>query len=610
MKSIFRFLFGKEMWWSRLGVLSATSFLTLIWFVVDWSASTTFRSMSDWMLWVVNILGALVLTLPYLLTRRVWVQGLVLLLADFLLLANIMYCRTYFTAIPPESYALVSNLGDFTASVWDSLSWLDLGIPLILMAGVTAAYSVPRFSGKRVIVRYLCCMGLMAVISGVGITLRGGFYRCYDQLVQQCYYSTCGTPTYTVAGHLAYSLMDGAKRVGSSNFDDIDQWIADHGRLMPYTVLPDSVPHRKNLVVIICESLESWVIGAQIDGKPVTPYLNSLVADSTTFYAPNVLTQVAAGRSIECQLLMHSGLLPMIGTVYSMKYPASTYPSIPKAMREKYGAESIIFTCDKPITWNQEAISRAFGYDSLIDRRSWVIDEVIGNPAKLSDGSFLRQSVKKIQDDGLWPEGQPAMLTFVTYSGHSPFKLPDRMKDKDFDISAQGFPRKLEDYITMAHYTDSQLPTLVEYIRSRRDYEDTMILIIGDHEGLASWRNEIRSSSPTAANLVSEGQFTPFILLNSPVAGREETVMGQVNIYTTLLQALRLDDYPWKGMGESMFYPSVSAAVSVMPGAFVGSSDSISPDIRDHMLKSCSVSYEIICFDYMRDFLLHKSTPR
>ena len=57
-------------------------------------------------------------------------------------------------------------------------------------------------------------------------------------------------------------------------------------RLVAVQELPaDAVP-RRNLVLIICESLESWPVEARIDGKEITPYLNSLLRDSTTCMLP------------------------------------------------------------------------------------------------------------------------------------------------------------------------------------------------------------------------------------------------------------------------------------------------------------------------------------
>lgn len=572
-----------------------------MWFIIDWCSFTTFRAMSDWLLYCNNILAAIILSIPFIATKKVWLQTTFLAIIDCLFLANLMYCRTYFTAIPPESYALAGNMADFTASIWTSLRYMDLGFPIILIIGTIITYRIkPRVAPRRGI-RLTFLSVILALISGCVIICRGGFYAAYDKLTQSCYYSTCGVPIYTIGGHLGYFALDKANASSADMHKEINQWIDEHNRLMPYRGLPDSIEKRKNLVVIICESLESWPLQANAGGKAITPYLNSLIADSTTLFVPNVLTQVASGRSIDFQLLLNTGLLPMTGTVYSMKYPSATYPSLNKALAEKNGSKSIIFTCDKPITWNQEAISRAFGYDSLIDRRAWNIDELIGNPGKLSDGSFLRQSVEKLRNENIWPAGEPVMLTFVTYSGHSPFVLPDKFKDSKFDLSDTKLPEKLKDYITMAHYTDSQLHTIVDYLKSRPDYDDTLILITGDHEGLGVLREESRMASKEASALVSSGQFTPLIMLNSPVTGRIDKVVGQVDIYPTLLNLLGLDDYEWKGLGCSILSPvHPGIAISSMTLEMAGDSTSIRPEIVRSLNRGRRVSDAIIRNDYFK----------
>ena len=104
----------------------------------------------------------------------------------------------------------------------------------------------------------------------------------------------------------------------------------------PHRALTDSIAVRDNLVIILCESLESWVIDRKVDGVEITPVLDSLIADTaSTLYAPNVLTQVAAGRSIDCQLLVNAGMLPMQSSVYSMRYPQNRYYTLNRALAEK-----------------------------------------------------------------------------------------------------------------------------------------------------------------------------------------------------------------------------------------------------------------------------------
>lgn len=543
--------------------------------------------------------------LPYVLTRRVWVQGVWLAILDAFMISNIMYCRTYFTAIPADNYALAGNLGDFTASVADSIKWPDAIFFIILIGGWIVASRLPRRQIANLWGRYASLSAILLIVAITGIFCKGNFFSQYDKLVQSCYYSTCGVPTYTLAGHLAYSIH-AEGRPSEAMQSEAVEWLETHdigvGNTPPH-LLTDST--RQNLVVIILESFESWPIETNINGVAVTPYINSLISQPSTFFAPNMLTQVASGRSIDCQLLLNAGLLPPLGSVYSMKYPHSTYPTINKALREKYGTRSIIFTADKPITWNQSAIARSFGYDSLIDRRAWKMDEMIGNPAKLSDGSFMRQAVERIKDaaSGLWPIGKPAMLTFVTYSGHNPFIIPDKFNDPILSSKLGGLPKGIKHYIEAAHYTDSQLHILIDYLKSRPDYDKTLIVITGDHEGLATLRRDAMHS-PKARKFVSSEQFTPFIVLNSPIGGRYDKVMGQIDMYPTLLDMLGLDGYSWRGLGHSILRSNApQCAVSSMTGEVAG--DTTGVDMT-HLIKARRVSDVLIRADMLRSHSLDK----
>lgn len=87
---------------------------------------------------------------------------------------------------------------------------------------------------------------------------------------------------------------------------------------------------RNNCIVILAESLESWVLEREVERQEITPYLNKLLQDSTTLYAPHVLTQVKGGRSIDAQLLLCAGMLPINSGTYSSQYPDHTYGTLQK----------------------------------------------------------------------------------------------------------------------------------------------------------------------------------------------------------------------------------------------------------------------------------------
>ena len=583
---------------SRVWVFVGGCFLTFIAFDLLWCMETTFRCMSNPALYVNSLLWSLLLTVPYSIFRKMWIQGVIMVLLDLVLEANFMYCRTYFSAIPLESYFLAGNLKDFQASVWDSIRCSDVILPLVTLLTFWTACKVRNRYNSGIFWKYLILTIVSGLLSWILAAIGGGYKAQISKMEESCYYSTCVVPVYTIFGNIIYqATQNSSSELTADDVLEIETWLKNKAELRSYTALPDSVSDRTNLVIILCESLESWVLQKDVEGKPITPYLNSLIEDSSTLYAPNVLTQVAAGRSIDCQLLINAGMLPMLQSVYSMKYPRSTYKTIVKAMKERDGARAYILTCDKPIVWNQEAIGKAFGIDTLLHRSSWHNDEMVGNPAKLSDGSFLRQSVDKLKAGEIWKEGEPAFLQWVTYSGHNPFRLPDKLKDSDFSVP-DTWKEKAADYVTMAHYTDASLKPLIEYLKSRSDYDRTMIVITGDHEGLAAHRSTLLKDK-NMHGIINENQFTPLIILNSPISGRYDDVMGQIDIYPTLLQLMGLDDYEWKGMGQSIFEKGKPAyAISSMTNSVTGDSSDIDFRVKNNIEAARKISDKIISKDY------------
>lgn len=115
-----------------------------------------------------------------------------------------------------------------------------------------------------------------------------------------------------------------------------------------------------------------------------------------------------------------------------------------------------------------------------------------------------------------------------------------------------------------ANYTDHALSQFLEYLKTRPDYGQILIVITGDHEGLAADRLAICQSSG-GRGIVSDKPFTPFIVVNSPIGIRYDKVMGQIDMYPTLLDLLKLDDYAWKGLGRSIFDPEKKPLRLILP---------------------------------------------
>lgn len=218
-------LFPADMWAGRLALLVIAAFFKLLIFDVIWCSGTTFRAMSDIGLYVNAIFAALIIVLPYVLTRRLWVESVIFFLVDILLICNLMYCRTYFTAIPLDSYLLAGNLNDFKASVVDSMRWYDILLPLSTLAAIIVCLPAIKKFPKGYLWKYLLTALAAGILAFLTALSKGGFMAHYSKLQESCYYTTCTTPIYTVGGSMIYDAVSTSKKLSDEERRMVSDWI-------------------------------------------------------------------------------------------------------------------------------------------------------------------------------------------------------------------------------------------------------------------------------------------------------------------------------------------------------------------------------------------------
>lgn len=584
----------RQQLWDKTAIIFAVGiFLTFVAFDVIWCMDTTFASFSFFETYATKIIATLALAGVYALTRCRWAQIVVMALLDVLLVANLMYFRTYYSAIPASSYLEAGNLADFKASVTDSLRWADIVLPLITIATAVMAfrYKTTKRQPLTAVLKWWAAplAGFALLLTGVNLC-KGGFHKSLRSVRQSAYLCSADAPIFSVFGCIWYDITDAAEPITPEKQAEIELWLASQPKHQP----ADSVTEkRSNLLIVFAESLESWVLEKKVDGKEITPCLNRLLKEKSTLYAPNVLTQVKGGRSIDAQLMICSGLLPLMSGTYSSLYYDNTFYTLQKAMRGLKHSRSYLLTIDKVSTWNQGAVARSFGTDTIISYHDFKMTEAFGTHKRIGDASFFQQCREKIERGEVWKPGESVYMQFVTYSGHAPFKLPDHLRTITFPAS---IPEKVADYMTTAHYTDKAIGDFVAYLKTLPQYKETIVVIVGDHEGLASYRQEL-VDNPACRGLVSDKQLTPFIVLNSPVGMRYDKFMGQIDIYPTLLNLMQLDAYRWHGLGQSILDPRKQgvAVGSVMNVEGTGSDKEV-----ERLKEAHTVSDYMLRYDWLK----------
>lgn len=597
-----KFILPETLWNKRFTYWWLCSLATLLAADLLWMIQTTFRPFCFVPFYPYLLLNATILTLPAALSRRSWIQALVLFIYDFLMIANLMYCRTYFNAIPAESYLLVGNLSDFTDSVFSSFQWYYTILPLITaLAWIFCRRIIGKNTSKPKFTTYIITVIVLIFLAWASDAWRKqSLLKTIEHIRNECKTNMCILPVYQIGGYIAFDILKDQSVLSPEDEQKVSSWLNKHHSITdPYynqRESSDTISHPSNLIIILCESFESWLLGKNVEGNELTPNLNKLLNDSSTFYAPNVLTQVGHGRSIDGQLLILAGLLPHSSTVYANQRADNTYFTLPKAMKEK-GGTSAILSGDKPQVWNQSLVVKAFGIDTLLHHTSWEFKELDGTKThSLSDGALMRQSVEKLKNGEILKPGNKELLIFITHSGHHPFRIDKKLRQIEFK---KDYSESIADYMIAANHTDYSIGVLIDYLKTRPDWEQTMIVITGDHEGIAQLRDQALKD-PNSAELVDPKPHTPLLIINSPIPGRYDGELGQVDLYSTILDLMGWYDYPWKGIGQSIFDPSFPGLAYNPTLDIVGDKNNTNPETINHLKESQNISSSIIQFDMLR----------
>ncbi|MGG7059963.1 LTA synthase family protein [Clostridium tertium] len=311
----------------------------------------------------------------------------------------------------------------------------------------------------------------------------------------------------------------------------------------------------KNLLVIQVESLESFIIGKEINGQKITPVLNNLI--NTGLYFPNIYEQVNEGTSSDSDLMINTSMFPLRRGSTFFRYPATTYNSLPNLL-EEMNYETIAIHPDKGSFWNYVNGLKGIGFNKFVDYYSFNVDEKIG--LGISDESYFKQVVPMIKE-----LKEPFYAFTVTLTSHGPFDLPEEKRvlnlDDELDTSELG------GYFESIKYTDTQIGTFLELLDKEGLLDNTVVVIEGDHTGVHKYYNSsIEKLSNKEDWYLDNGNHTiPFIIWSKDMEESKtfDTIGGQVDIMPTLLYLLGVDNdkYINTALGRNLLNTNKSFAV-------------------------------------------------
>jgi len=531
--------------------------------------------LQHWHVVAVNVANALLLLSPYwLLPRRWrWVVWLPLTLLTVWCMAQLCYCRAYDDLMPWHSLTLTQNVNStLAASTMSLLRWQDLLVVLPYLALIAVCAAGLEWSPGRDVCRTRAF--LVTILAAVLVGAAG--YLDGDTNYERRFLHNFGGRNYFARNgmipYVAFTLHEEFKAhsVTDEEREQVKQFMA--------TECPRYSDNRycrvdgRNLVLIIVESLHTWPIGMRVDGREVTPELNRLIAQEGTIYAPHVLFQTSHGHSSDAHFIYNTGLLPLRDGVVAVSHGDGPYPTLADAL-SGYDCREVI--CTPSVNWNQAMTARTYGFDTLYTR-----DDLVASGALSRHGGIDDAALTDFTSSLLPRLIQPFFLELVTMTMHAPY--PAGKVPRSWITAADTLNAEARGYLECVHVTDSCIGSLVKAIRDLGIERNTVVAIVSDHTQL--YLNRIKGIPDREASPVDWG--IPLIIAGADTTCSYLPVIGQIDVFPTLIDVMGVNEYWWKGLGHSLLRYPVTSAIQPRNMSVIGDSSRLT----DHQRRAWDIS--------------------
>ncbi|MFF2480832.1 LTA synthase family protein [Paenibacillus sp. NPDC058071] len=294
-----------------------------------------------------------------------------------------------------------------------------------------------------------------------------------------------------------------------------------------------------NVVLIQSEALHDFTIGLKYREQEVTPNLNKFISES--YYFTNFFNQTSQGRTSDAEFTTLTSLYPLqSGSVYTT-YPAHKYKSLPVILsgRGYYTFSAHGYRGD---FWNRNQVHKAMGFRESFFAKDFEMDDIVG--MGISDNSFFKQSLSRI--DQL---PQPFFSFLITLTNHHPYNY--QVPGEKFDVGVwEG--TFLGDYLKSVHFADANLGKFLDSLKQKSYYDNTIIVIYGDHDSGVSLE-DIKAIDDRVTGNARTNKVPLIIYIPGENSETFSKVAGHLDTLPTLLHLLGINNEQSLFMGKNLF---------------------------------------------------------
>lgn len=485
-----------------------------------------------------------------------------------ILYSNILYYRFFNDFVTLPTLFQTSNAGHLGGSIADLTEWHDViyFTDLVILAVVLWMKRKEwklQVTPKR---KVLAILAAGAVIFAVNLGLAEAdrpqlLSRAFDRNYLIKY---LGAYNYTV-----YDAVQTVKNEKQSAFASSDDLTNVENYTKSHYAAPDEEYFGKakgmNVIKIHLESFQSFLIDYKLNGQEVTPFLNSLAHNNEYMYFDNFFHQTGQGKTADAELMMDTSLfgLPQ-GSAFVLK-GRNTYQAAPAILNQKAGYTSAVLHGDYKTFWNRNEIYKQMGVDTFFDASYYNMEGERKINYGLKDKPFFEESIPMLQS-----LEQPFYAHLMTLTNHFPFVMDEG--DATIEPATTG-DGTVDRYFQTARYMDEALQSFFADLKKAGLYDNSMIIIYGDHYGISENHNkamaQIMGEEITDFKNAQLQRVPLFIHVPGVEGGVKHQYGGEIDVVPTMLHLLGIDNKEFIQFGTDLLSSEHDEVVAFRNGDFV-----------------------------------------
>ncbi|MEN0645133.1 LTA synthase family protein [Alkalicoccobacillus gibsonii] len=489
-------------------------------------------------------------------------------LMTIVLYANIMFYRFFDDFLTLPNLMQTDNVSNMTDGIFstmyghDFLYFVDLAILLFVLIQ-NKAFKEIKFRKSLASTAIITGIAIFAVnLTLAEIDRPQLLTRTFDRNYIVKY---LGLYNYTVYDGIQTAQMESQRAYASS--DDLTN--AKHYATSHYAEPNEELfgaGKGKNIIKIHLESFQTFLLDYELDGEEVTPFLNSLAhGEEDMTYFDNFFHQTGQGKTADAELTLDNSIFGLpTGSAFVTK-GQNTYQSLPAILNQEEGYTSAVLHGDYKSFWNRDQIYKQFGIDHFFDASSYSMeDETVVNLG-LKDKPFYEESIPMLES-----LDQPFYAHLISLTNHYPFILDE--DDATLERGTTG-DKTVDGYFQTARYLDEAVEEFFNELKESGLYEDSIIMIYGDHQGISENHNRAMSE-------VLDTEITPFqnaqnqrvpLMIRVPgvEGGVNHTYGGEIDVMPTLLHLQGIDAQKYLMFGTDLFSDEHDETIAFRDGSFI-----------------------------------------